>query len=57
LELRDDAARQSLVIDPHSPAIARVNGPMHNLDAWYKAFDVTPGEKLYLSPADRIKIW
>ncbi len=57
LKLRDDAARQSLVIDPHSPAIARVNGPMHNLDAWYKAFDVTPGEKLYLSPADRIKIW
>jgi putative endopeptidase len=57
LKVRDDAARQSLVIDPHSPALARVNGPMHNVDAWYKAFDVQPGQKLYLAPEDRVKIW
>lgn len=57
MKVRDDAARQLLVIDPHSPAIARTNGPMHNLDAWYAAFNVKPGDKLYLAPNDRVKIW
>jgi putative endopeptidase len=54
---RDDAARQLLTIDPHSPPVARVNGPIHNIDAWYKAFDVEPGQGLYLAPEDRVKIW
>ena len=54
---RDDAARQLLTIDPHSPPAARVNGPVHNIDAWYTAFDVKPGQTLYLAPADRVKIW
>jgi putative endopeptidase len=57
LKVRDDAARQLLVIDPHSPSVARTNGPMRNVDAWYSAFDVKPGDKLYLAPADRVKIW
>jgi putative endopeptidase len=57
LKVRDDAARQLLVIDPHSPSVARTNGPMHNVDAWYSAFNVKPGDKLYLAPADRVKIW
>ena len=56
-KLRDDAARQRLVTDPHSPPMARVNGPMHNIDAWYKAWNVKAGDKLYLSPKDRVKIW
>ena len=56
-KLRDDAARERLVTDPHSPPAARVNGPMHNIDAWYKAWNVKPGDKLYLAPADRVKIW
>ena len=30
---------------------------VRNLDAWYDAFDVTPGQKLYLAPADRVRIW
>jgi putative endopeptidase len=54
---RDAAARKMLTIDPHSPPIARVNEPVRNIDAWYAAFDVKPGEKLYLAPADRVKIW
>jgi putative endopeptidase len=57
LKVRDDAARQLLVIDPHSPAMARTNGPPHNMDAWYKAFNVIQGDSLYLAPADRVKIW
>lgn len=54
---RDDAARQALTIDPHSPSVARVDGPTQNIDAWYRAFDVKPGEKHYLKPEERVKIW
>ncbi len=56
-KVRPDSARQRLVIDPHSPPVARVNGPMENIDAWYAAFGVKDGEKLYLKPEDRVKIW
>ncbi len=56
-KVRPDAARQRLVVDPHSPPVARVNGPVQNIDSWYKAFDVQPGEALYLTPAQRVKIW
>lgn len=56
-KLRDDAERERLVTDPHSPPMARVNGPMHNIDAWYKAWNVKPGDGLYLAPQDRVKIW
>jgi putative endopeptidase len=56
-KVRPDAARQRLVIDPHSPPMARVNGPTQNLDAWYSAFDVVPGETHYLAPKDRVVIW
>ncbi len=56
-KVRPDAERQALTIDPHSPPMARANGAPHNIDAWYTAFDVKPGEKLYLAPKDRVKIW
>jgi putative endopeptidase len=56
-KVRPDAERQALTIDPHSPPMARANGAPHNIDAWYTAFDVKPGEKLYLAPQDRVKIW
>ena len=35
----------------------RVNGPLPNIDAWYSAFDVQPGDKLYIAPAERVRIW
>jgi putative endopeptidase len=53
----DDFLRRQVVSDPHSPRMFRVNGVVRNLDAWYSAFDVRPGEKLYLAPADRVRIW
>jgi predicted metalloendopeptidase len=55
--VRDDALRNQVVIDPHSPAKFRVNGVVVNVDAWYRAFNVQPGEKLYLDPKDRVHIW
>ena len=54
---RDEAMVARLHTDPHSPESARVNGPVRNVDAWYRAFNVQPGDKLYLAPADRVKIW
>jgi len=53
---REDAIRQQVVSDPHSPAEFRVIGPMRNIDDWYKAFGVTSG-KYYLKPEDRVRIW
>ncbi|MEN4762231.1 M13 family metallopeptidase [Chryseobacterium sp. C39-AII1] len=43
--------------DPHSPGIYRAFGPLVNQDAFIKAFDIKPGDKMYKAPADRIKIW
>ncbi|MDE2488804.1 MAG: peptidase M13 [Alphaproteobacteria bacterium] len=54
---RDDKLRQQLVSDPHSPNQARVDVPLRNIDAFYTAFDIKPGDKMYLPPADRVKIW
>ena len=54
---RDEALRQQLHTDPHSPGQARANAIVRNIDAWYAAFGVKPGDKLYLAPADRVKIW
>ncbi|MDO7843368.1 M13 family metallopeptidase [Sphingomonas immobilis] len=54
---REGAARQALLTDPHSPPYFRVNGIVRNVDAWYAAFDVKPGDKLYLPPEQRVHIW
>jgi len=48
---------QLIVTDPHSPDEYRTVGAPVNMDAWYKAFDVKPGHKLYKKPEDRIRIW
>lgn len=54
---RDEQKRQYLVTDPHSPERYRVNGVVRNFDEWYKAFGVKPGDKLYLPPEERVRIW
>jgi putative endopeptidase len=48
---------QLIITDPHSPAEYRTIGAPVNMDAWYKAFNIQPGDKLYKKPEDRIKIW
>ena len=54
---RDQSLRNQTMSDPHSPAMYRVNGVVRNIDAWYDAFGVKPGDKLYLAPAERVHIW
>jgi putative endopeptidase len=56
-KLRDDALRRQAVSDPHSARRFRVIGPVRNVDAWYDAFAVKPGEKYYLAPEKRVRIW
>jgi endothelin-converting enzyme/putative endopeptidase len=53
---RDAALRQQVLSDGHSPGRYRAL-EVRNIDAWYAAFEVQPGEKLYLTPADRVRIW
>lgn len=53
---REGALRQQLLTDPHSPGEYRAD-TVRNIDAWYSAFDVKPGEKLYLDSKDRVRIW
>jgi putative endopeptidase len=48
--------RQTVMTDVHSPDEFRP-ATVRNLDAWYAAFDVKPGEKLYLPPPDRVRVW
>lgn len=50
-------AAQFILTDPHSPGEYRTIGAPVNMDAWYNAFSVQPGDKLYKKPEDRIKIW
>jgi putative endopeptidase len=54
---RDERLRNQVLTDPHSPAQFRVNGVVRNVDAWYTAFNVKPGDKLYLPPDQRVHIW
>ncbi len=54
---RLDALKQQVTSDPHSPPRFRIDGPMRNVDAWYEAWGVKPGDKLYLKPDDRVRIW
>jgi putative endopeptidase len=55
--IRDQALRNQVMTDPHSPAIYRVNGVVRNVDAWYAAFDVKPTDALFLAPERRVRIW
>lgn len=52
-----EAAAQRILTDSHSPGIHRGNGPLTNIDAWYKAFDVKEGDKMYVAPEKRIRVW
>ena len=54
---REDYIRNLTTSDPHSYRSFRVNGVVRNVDAWYSAFDVHKGDKLYLDPSQRARIW
>jgi predicted metalloendopeptidase len=54
---KDEYLRKQVLSNPHSPPQFRVNGVVRNIDAWYQAFGVQPGDKLYLPPDERVHIW
>jgi putative endopeptidase len=53
---REPAERNQILSDGHAPARYRAS-TVRNIDAWYRAFDVKPGQGLYLAPADRVRVW
>jgi predicted metalloendopeptidase len=55
-KIREPELRQRIVTDGHAPAEYRAD-TVRNLDAWYDAFGVRPGQKLYLGPAERVRVW
>jgi putative endopeptidase len=56
-EQREDAIKTQVASDPHSPRRYRVIGPLRNLDAWYKAFNIGADSKFYIAPEQRVRIW
>jgi putative endopeptidase len=57
VKMREDALRQQVATGRHSPGQFRAIGPIRNLDSWYAAFAVNEGDKLYIAPAERARIW
>lgn len=56
-KMRDEAMKNMVKTDPHSPGQYRAYVPLMNVDSFYKAFDVKPGDGMYLAPDQRVKIW
>ncbi len=54
---RPEEAVRRLAVDPHSPPEFRCNAVVRNIDAFHEAFELTPGDALYLAPEERVKIW
>ena len=54
---REEALRNQLLTDAHSPGMFRAFVPLTNIDAFYSAFNLQPGDRLYRAPGDRVKIW
>ena len=54
---RDESMRVRLKTDPHSPEMFRVNGPVYNMEAFYKAFNIPATAKMYVAPANRLGVW
>ena len=56
-KMRDEQMRVQVMTNPHSPGEYRANGPVSNVDAFYDAFSVKPGDKMYRAPDQRVRIW
>lgn len=57
IKTRDQTMRVRLKTDPHSPEMFRVNGPVYNIEAFYKAFNIPDTAKMYIAPKDRLGVW
>lgn len=56
-KMRDEAIKNQVKTDPHSPGMYRAFVPLQNVDAFYDAFGIKPGDKIYVAPDKRVKIW
>jgi len=56
-QIREEALKNQLKTDPHSPGKYRAFVPLKNVDAFYKAYDIKPGDGMYVAPEKRVKIW
>ena len=56
-KMRDEALKNLIMTDTHSPGMYRAYMPLKNVDAFYEAFDVKENDKMYLKPEDRVRIW
>ena len=56
-KLRDEALKNQVKTDPHSPGMYRAYVPLQNVDAFYSAFDIKEGDGMYIAPEKRVKIW
>ncbi len=56
-QIRDEALKNQLKTDPHSPGMYRAYVPLQNVDAFYQAFDIKEGDKLFVKPENRVRIW
>jgi endothelin-converting enzyme/putative endopeptidase len=54
---REGLLREVVLTNPHPPSMYRVNGVVRNVDAWYRAFNIQPSDRLYLPPEQRVHIW
>ena len=54
---RDEFLRVIVTSNPHAPSMYRGSNPLTNIDAFYEAFDVKPGDRMYRAPAERVRIW
>ena len=55
--IRDEALRNQINTDPHSPGHIRATQPLKNVDAFYEAFGIKEGDAMYLPPEERVRIW
>jgi putative endopeptidase len=56
-KMRDDALKNLIKTNTHSPGMYRAVMPLQNVDAFYTAFDIKEGDGMYLKPEDRVRIW
>ncbi len=56
-QTRDESLANQIMSDVHAPSFLRVNGPVVNVDEFYEAFNIKPGDKMYRAPEKRVKIW
>ena len=54
---REETVRQRLLADPHAPDEVRATAPLRHVPAFYTAFDLKPGDRLFLAPDQRVTIW